>query len=255
MIPLFKTHYSIGKSILTFNPESKKGGADSVLQIAKENNLDKIFLTEDNMHGFLQCKRLCDENNIHLIFGLRLKVSESKAAKEKHKVVIFGKNDDGIRALYKIYSYAFCENDGFIFLEDLQRMWDNENLSLCIPFYDSFIYYNNFTFDQFDPPIGNFGDVTFFIEDNNLPIDKFLSEKVKNYTDRHNTIKAHKSHSFKSQLVKTVYYKSKSDFKAFQTFKIINNRKMGRVYNLERPDLSGCSSDEFCFESFLKHEK
>ena len=35
-IPLFKSHYSIGKSILTLKPPAKvqKGGADSIIDIA-----------------------------------------------------------------------------------------------------------------------------------------------------------------------------------------------------------------------------
>lgn len=246
MIPLFKTHYSIGKSILTFSPKTTTGGPDSVLKIAKENGLNKIFLAEDNMHGFLQCKRLCDENDIQLVFGLRLQISESKDTKENHKVIIFGKNDEGIKRLYKIYSYAFCQNEGFAYLDDLKKFWDNDSLSLCIPFYDSFVYYNNFTFDKFDPSIRDFGDVVFFIEDNGLPIDSFLADKVKKYSN---------TYDFNCELVKSIYYNKKSDFKAFQTFKIINNRKMGRTYSLERPELSGCSSDEFCFESWLEHER
>ena len=50
MVPLFKTHYSIGKSILTVNDPAatKEGAADSVIQIALENKMDKLVLVEDN---------------------------------------------------------------------------------------------------------------------------------------------------------------------------------------------------------------
>jgi len=46
MLALFKSHYSIGKSILTLNDPSKtsEGGSDSIFQIAKDNSLDKIIL-------------------------------------------------------------------------------------------------------------------------------------------------------------------------------------------------------------------
>ena len=49
MLALFKSHYSIGKSILTLNDPSKvkDGGSDSVFQIALENNLSEIILVED----------------------------------------------------------------------------------------------------------------------------------------------------------------------------------------------------------------
>ena len=45
MLALFKSHYSIGKSILTLNDPSKtsEGGSDSIFQIAKDNSLDKHF--------------------------------------------------------------------------------------------------------------------------------------------------------------------------------------------------------------------
>jgi len=75
MIPLFKSNYSIGKSILTLdlpeeNPDESK--SDSILQIAKDNKLDKLFLVEDSMTGFLEAHKACKNLNIQLIFGLRI---------------------------------------------------------------------------------------------------------------------------------------------------------------------------------------
>ena len=51
MLALFKSHFSIGKSILTLdNPIThKEGAADSIFTIAQENDLDKIVLVEDTM--------------------------------------------------------------------------------------------------------------------------------------------------------------------------------------------------------------
>ena len=55
VIPLFKSHFSIGKSILTLKPESEvDNGPDSIVQIAKDNKLKKVFLVEDCFSGFLQ---------------------------------------------------------------------------------------------------------------------------------------------------------------------------------------------------------
>ena len=57
MLPLFKSHYSIGKSILTLNaPSEDDGGAVSVFDIAKKHNLDKVVLVEDSLIGFLKLK-------------------------------------------------------------------------------------------------------------------------------------------------------------------------------------------------------
>ena len=57
MIALFKSHYSIGKSILTLNhpDKDKEGGSTSVFNLSKD--LDKIVLVEDSLIGFLQAQK------------------------------------------------------------------------------------------------------------------------------------------------------------------------------------------------------
>jgi len=231
MVPLFKTHYSIGKSILTAtDPASiKEGGADSVIQIAIENNLDKLVLVEDNFHGFLESKKRCDEHDIQLVFGLRLSVCNSHEddKKKNHKVIIFAKNDHGCKKLYKIHS---------------QEHWTN-NLLLAIPFYDSFLHRNNFSFAEFIPDF-SFVKPLFFLENNQLPFDHLLRGVVEDYCARHN---------YNTEESKTIYYKNKKDFAAYQTFKIICNRSFsGRKSDLTRPNLDHCGSQEFCMESFLE---
>jgi len=49
ILPLFKSHYSIGKSILTLDKAgtSSKEGSSSIVDIAKDNKLEQIFLVED----------------------------------------------------------------------------------------------------------------------------------------------------------------------------------------------------------------
>ena len=51
MIPLFTSHYSIGKSILTLDHPDKQteGGSTSVFSIAQKNNLKEIFLVENSV--------------------------------------------------------------------------------------------------------------------------------------------------------------------------------------------------------------
>ena len=72
VIPLFKSHYSIGRSILTLEkPEDMiQNGPDSIIQIAKEHKLDQVFLIEDSMSGFLQAYKNLQEENIKLILLL-----------------------------------------------------------------------------------------------------------------------------------------------------------------------------------------
>ena len=80
MIPLFKSHYSLGRSILTLEDKPERDGyPDSIIQIAKQNKLKEIFLVEDNMSSFLEAYTNCKNNNIKLNYGLRISVTESMA--------------------------------------------------------------------------------------------------------------------------------------------------------------------------------
>ena len=63
IIPLFKSHYSIGKSIFTI---------DQIIAISKNNNLEKVFLVEDSLIGFPESDQKFSDNDIQLIFGLRI---------------------------------------------------------------------------------------------------------------------------------------------------------------------------------------
>ena len=126
MLALFKSHYSIGKSILTLNDPSSvsDGGPDSIFKIAKDNNLEQLILVEDSLIGFFEAYRRSNNLGIQLIFGLRLSMRNSKSEEDKtseHKIVIFAKNDDGCKLLNLIYSKAFCDNDKFLTYQELRE--------------------------------------------------------------------------------------------------------------------------------------
>ena len=53
MIYLFSSANSLN-SILTIDKKSKEGGSDSIFQLAKENNIDQVFLIEKNPSSFPQ---------------------------------------------------------------------------------------------------------------------------------------------------------------------------------------------------------
>ena len=248
-VPLFKTHYSIGKSILTLHPPSRveKGGADSVIDMALDSGLKQLVLVEDSMHGFLEAKRRCEENNLHLIFGIRIDLCQQyeveKGKVPSHKIVIFAKSDDGVKRLYKIYSQVFCDNGGKITEPDLKKFWNNSDLMLAIPFYDSFIYQNNLKYGANFMHNFKYYNPVFFLEDNGLPYDALLREAVSEFALLNN---------FSTQEVKSIYYRHKKDLIAFQTYKMITNRNFSRKASIKTPQLNGCGSDEFCMESFLE---
>ena len=252
MIPLFKSHSSIGKSILTLNHPDfcKDGGSDSIFSIAKENKLDQVTIVEDSLIGFLQAQKVCESLDIQLIFGLRLnvchKLSKNKKDNSKctHKVIIFAKNDDGCKLLNKIYSQAFCEGDGIIDSKNLKKLWSEDDLSLAVPFYDSFIFMNTLHFCNCVPDF-SFTSPTFFIEQNFLPFDLHMINKVESYCSEHN---------FNSEKVKSIYYNRRKDFEAFQTYKCICNRRY-KQRTLSVPNIDHLASPEFCWESYLENNE
>ena len=244
-LPLFKSHYSLGKSILTL---AKAGSSDpeepsSIIDIAKKLNLDKIYLVDDSISGFLEAYKSCEDAKLDLRFGLRLTVCddiESKTAESRdkeHKIIIFTKNTEGYYNLIKISTLASI--DGFYYYpridcKNLKRLWNDKNLILCIPFYDSYIFKNNLTYSICIPDF-SFCNTTYFIEDNNLPFDQILKSKIEEAaTDKKLIVKS-----------QSIYYENKEDFLAYLTFRCISERT-----TLNKPNLDHCSSNEFCAESF-----
>lgn len=244
MLPLFKSHYSIGKSILTLKDPSKckDNGPDSIFKIALENNFDKVILVEDSLIGFFEAHRMSKQLGLQLIFGLRLSMRNSAGEEDicsDHKIIIFPKNSNGCKLLNKIYSKAFTLFDGFLTYELLKELWDANSLKFAVPFYDSFIHVNNFGFGNTVPEI-KFFKPTFFLEDNDLAFDPLLTELVK---EKANNI-------YPIEKVKSIYYNNKKDVESLMTYKITCNRSFGKSRSLSRPELPHFCSDQFSFESW-----
>ncbi len=245
LVPLFKSHYSIGRSILTLNPdEGEPDEADSVFGICKENDLEELVLVDDNMSGFLQAYQNSKELNIKLIFGVRITIcndlnqKDADSLKTNNRIVIFIKNEQGYKDLIRIFSLA--SKDGFYYLpridyKSLKKEWNNKTLSLAIPFYDSYLFKNTLLSNICVPEF-EFTKPTYFIEDNNLPFDDIVKEKV---------ISQAKTEGAPTQKVQSIFYELKKDFKAYLTFRCINSRS-----TLERPELNHMTSDEFCVEGW-----
>ncbi len=248
MLALFKSHFSIGKSILTLDNEitHKEGGADSVFTIAKENNLDKVVLVEDSLTGFLQAKKVAESHKVQMVFGLRIDMCEDATINPKeeeqssrHKIIIFSKNNKGCKLLNEIYSKSFTEMHNSTDAKLLKELWDDDSLKLAIPFYDSFIYNNTMSFANCTPDL-SFTKPTFFIEDNGLPFDKLIRAKVESYS---------RKMKCKTEMAKSIYYKDRKDVSALQTYKCICGRSFGNK-TLAKPNLDHFGSSEFSFESW-----
>jgi DNA polymerase-3 subunit alpha len=246
MIPLFKSHYSLGRSILTLEDKDEKDDyPDSIIQICKENKMKELYLVEDNMSSFLEAYSNCRKNNIKLNYGLRISVTESMTDKSEEsktkssKIILFFKNKKGYQQLTKLYSIAAKE--GFYYeprldYETISKNW-TDDLILCIPFYDSFIF-NNTLKNSLCIPQFDFTKPIFFIEDNDLPFDSLVKQKALSFAEK-NGLNIYKAQS--------IFYNLREDFKAYLTFRCINNRTV-----LNKPNLDHMSSNEFCFESIDK---
>tara|TARA_Y100000310_G_scaffold343375_1_gene450707 strand:+ start:12153 stop:12923 length:771 start_codon:yes stop_codon:yes gene_type:complete len=247
VLPLFKSHYSIGRSILTLENSASDVeptvSTDSVMDICSENDISNIFLVEDNMNGFLEAYQSSKDINSVLTFGLRLSIlddCEDKSAESLQrtcKYIIFAKNDNGYRRLIRIYTHA--SKTGFYYypridFSSLRSFWSNDDLSLCVPFYDSFIFRNSLEYTSCVPEL-DFVEPVFFTENNGLPFDSLISDRVHSFC----------KDKFPIQKVKSIYYRNREDFKAYLTFRCINNRT-----TLDKPNFDHMCSNEFCFESW-----
>ena len=249
MIPLFKSHYSLGRSILTLEDKDQEDNyPDSIIQICKANKMNALCLVEDNMSSFLEAYTNTTKNNINLSYGLRISVTESMEEKTEDsiaktsKIIIFIKNKKGYQTLTKLYSIG--AKTGFYYepridYELLKKHW-NDHLILCIPFYDSFIF-NNALRNNICVPNFSFTKPILFVESNNLPFEDIVNEKLLKFSEENNL-----------QMLKTksIFYNKKIDFKSYLTFRCINNRS-----TLNKPELEHMTSNDFCFESWKQENK
>ena len=252
ILPAFKSHYSLNKSILTLDVEdsSKSGGPSSILNLVKEHEVQNAFLIEDNMSGFLELYYNSKEVGVNLNFGLRLTFcadiadKSEQSIKTEAKYIIFLKKSDGYQALSKIFSKAASE--GFYYIprmdfKTLRELW-HDSLDVGVPFYDSFLFNNHLKMSNCLPP-DFWSCPTFFWEKNSLPFDgiykaKLLEHVEKNYPE------------CETLGMQSIFYNLKEDFLAYLTMRCI-----GKKSTLQKPNLDHLCSDEFCVESFIEKNK
>lgn len=249
MMPIFCSHYSIGRSILTGDePEEIVDNSPvSIFSIAKKHNLKEVFIADTNMSGFIQYYKSAEKAKVEFRFGLKLVVCNDLTKKDEEsfssesKVTIWCLNSEGYKDLIKIYSKA--ATDGFYYIARTDWITLNkqltENLEITIPFYDSFIHNNKLKNNNCIPSFTK--PPKFHIEDHNLPFDNLLKDFVIEYC---------KSNNYEMVNSHQVYYYKKEDGISYQTFRCINNRS-----TLGSPKMDHFSSDEFSFESYLERVK
>lgn len=258
MIPLFKSSSgSLLRSILTLDlpsDDSDPDLPDSILQIAKDNNLKEICIVDDSISSFLQANINCRKAGIKLVFGLRMSFVNDSSDKTDasfetlHKNIIFVKNREGYKRLIKLSTKAAFDNyykGSRLSYSDLHALWDDNDLLLAIPFYDSFIHKNALTNSLCVPDFQDVKPIV-FLESNDLPFDSLISEAA---------IKFAQTNDLKMENVKSIYYKNREDFDAYLTLKCLNRKQFGAGRTLDNPDFEHMSSREFSWESYLENNK
>ena len=133
----------------------------------------------------------------------------------------------------------------------------SDDLELVIPFYDSFIFNNNFYLKKCVPDFHKIPP-TFWLENNGLPFDGLVGEKV---------LKFAQGMARPVKRVKTILYKNREDAEALQTYKILCNRNFGRAASLNsqatcqglevtkfKPSVSVSKTIYLCFLSNLSSD-
>lgn len=250
MLPIFRSNYSL-TSVLTLDPYVEKASReenrpDSIIDIAKDYELENVFIVDNTLTGLVEAYENAKKANLNLRFGYRLNVCQDINNKTKEseitesKFIIFA-TKNSFNDLIKLHNIS--STDGIyegrprLDFKTLKEYW-SKNLSLAIPFYDSYVYYNLLYGRQCVPEL-DFTEPVYFIENNGLPFDDLLNNHIQE------TIKDHEIISSK-----TIYYRERKDFKAYMTYRCILNRT-----TFQKPELRHFGSQEFCMEAWKENAK
>ena len=253
MIPLIKTDFSVGKSIiqcgqLVDGKENKKDQPDNLPDIIKDFGYKKVFIVEDNLGGFVPAYLEVKKAGSQLIFGWRVSIIEDGERKEdlpSSKIIIFIKSEEGWKSLVKMATLAqvdFFHKEARLDWKTLHHYWNEKELVAAIPFYDSFLHQNLCSKNQVIP---NFGQIKpyVFLEDNDMIFDLVLRQKADEFA---------KAFSLNTVEVKSCYYRNRADLIFFQARKLMDRKVFGGG-TIEVPNIEFFSSNEFCIESAAEH--
>ena len=212
MIPLFTSHYSRGRSILSLaDPKkTKPDGPDSIVKLCVENSIKNPFLIENNLTGLAEAAKNFEAEEIGFRFGWKTLMVNDLESEDREdsasKVIIFIRNTQGYYDLIKLHNTINKEHQGMVDGRTMEGLW-TDNLALAIPFYDSYIF-NNLLFDKLSQPSVKPFNPIFFRENNGLPFDSLVAERLP---------------QTRVMDVKSIYYNKRSDFEAWQTYKCLCN--------------------------------
>lgn len=247
--PVWTSHYSIGRSILTLDePEDIKNTAPvSIFSIAKKYDLKEVWLRDTSFTGYISAYKNSKTVPTALRFGLKLKICndlsepEEKWKESQSYISIWMKNAAAEKDLIKLSSGL---KGGLLDWATLKDKF-TQNLRLTIPFYGGFIFNNNFRNKACVPDFGGL-EPFFEVQEMLMPFDSLLKELTESFANK-NKYGLRKTHN--------IYYYAREDFEAYQVFRTNSCRQFfssGDKNTLNAPGIDFFCSDEFCFESYCE---
>jgi DNA polymerase III alpha subunit len=250
MLPVFRSNYSL-TSVLTLEPFVEKDSRplnqpDSIFDICKDYGLQDCFIVDNTLTGMVEAYENAKKANLNLRFGYRVNVCqdiENKTPESnltESKFIIFA-TKNSFNDLIKLHNISttkgILNGKARIDFKTLKENW-SKNLTLVVPFYDSYVYYNLLYGRQCVPEL-DFTEPYYFTENNGLPFDDLLNNHLLETIKDYETVPS-----------KTIYYRERKDFKAYMTYRCILNRS-----TFQKPELRHFGSQEFCMEAWQENAK
>lgn len=248
ILPIWKTHASVGRSLITYEDETEilENSPVSIIAIAKKYNLDKLIVVEDSFLSFPSLYKSCAKHNIQLIFGLNfllcndVKDKSETSLYSNSKVSVLMKNSEGYRDLIRLNNVINAQAENFYYEPrgDWSILNDNftNNLQLMIPSYNNFLEKNLIYNGIVIPSFGKTKPIMTY-SNQEIPYDQVLIPAIQNYA---------KNNNYECLECHNIYYHTKADYKAYNVFRCIDNRT-----KFAKPNINYMSSDGFSFEGYL----
>ena len=251
ILAVFRTHYSIGSSLLTLDEPSKAkpGNPVSIFDLSQSVGMKDVMIVDERIDGFLQAYKVSNRLGVKLCYGLKIcvcadmgdKTVESK--KTESKAIILFRNSQSYGEATRIWNRAWGHEGHFVHRTEsygradwklLKTYW-TENLGLALPYFNSFLARNLLTFSQITPDLP--AQPWVFKEiDSGLPFAPLIDSAIDRYTG-----------GVTDMIVssKTILYARPEDFKAYNVFRAIHNKS-----TFDKPEQAHLSSNRFSFQSW-----
>ena len=118
MIPLFKSTFSIGRSLLR---------VEDLVDIAQSGDVKKMILVEDNFYGFRVINKAFLHIEVPMVYGVKLPVVHSSITEKPSKLIFFPKNNKGVAVARNLYIKCFTSVGEYLNMSDLGLIKQEKN--------------------------------------------------------------------------------------------------------------------------------